>query len=701
MKKLVFVALMLLIVGCQEESQPIKVACVGDSITFGAGIVNREKNSYPAQLQEYLGDGYEVKNFGVSATTVLCEGKQPYVNTDQYKASLEYNPDIVFIKMGTNAAANRNAELRHLFDQEYRKFVDTYVNLPSKPRVILLTPVRSWLEHDHGDDIIRNEIIPVVNKIAYENNLDIINMHNLFGDKWVQHIMPDKLHPSSIGAGDMAMKLYNYLMLEQDKRGGVAANFALKPVGEFNFYGYKGYEYDNNGVKYYIVEPHQVAEGRPWIWRARFWGHEPQVDIDMLEQGFHLTYCEVGDLYGSSKAIERWDEFYRLAVKAGLNKKVVLEGMSRGGLIVYNWTVKNLGKVACIYADAPVMDIKSWPMGCGKYEGSESCTQAMMKAYGFATEQEAMAWAGNPIDHAEAIAKANIPILHVVGDADEGVPVAENTAVFEQRLAQYGYKLNVIHKPGVGHHPHSLNNPRPIVSFILKALGRSENMCAYPVPGNEYRSAAGWAAGADWHKVAEDIEATLEGKQLKLLLLGNSITQGFGGNRAQVTTRQGKAAMDAAVGKDMWEAAGIAGDRTQHLLWRLKNGNYNCCKPEVAVITIGVNNITAGDAPLDIAEGIVACAKEARKQLPETRIILFGLLPAGRAADSSMRAACREIHDYLAKNKVRGVEYINPTEWFVKPDGSMYEELYAGDFLHLSGKGYEKWSQKIAELIAE
>jgi lysophospholipase L1-like esterase len=88
MKKLVFVALMLLIVGCQEESQPIKVACVGDSITFGAGIVNREKNSYPAQLQEYLGDGYEVRNFGVSATTVLCEGKQPYVQTKQYQESL-------------------------------------------------------------------------------------------------------------------------------------------------------------------------------------------------------------------------------------------------------------------------------------------------------------------------------------------------------------------------------------------------------------------------------------------------------------------------------------------------------------------------------------------------------------------------------------------------------------------------------------
>ena len=67
-------------------------------------------------------------------------------------------------------------------------------------------------------------------------------------------------------------------------------------------------------------------------------------------------------------------------------------------------------------------------------------------------------------------AKAKIPILHVVGDADTGVPVAENTAIFEERLAQYGYKLNVIHKPNVGHHPHSLNDPEPIVTFILEAV---------------------------------------------------------------------------------------------------------------------------------------------------------------------------------------------------------------------------------------
>ncbi len=471
MKRLLII-LLCLVAAMDTYAQKIKVACIGNSITYGAGIANNQQNSYPAQLQALLGDGYDVRNFGVSATTVLNNGKDPYTKTKQYRESLEFNPDIVLIKMGTNAAANRNVDQRHLFAQEYRKLVDTYRNLPSKPQVILLTPVRSFFEHDHPDHIIQREMIPVIHKTAYDLGLDIINLHNLFGDKWEQSLMPDKLHPSAIGAGRIAQKLHRHLTLKSKTEKDVVSNFALKPVREFNFHGYKGYEYNNNGVKYYIVEPFRAAEGNPWIWRARFWEHEPQVDIELLENGFHLTYCEVGDLFGNAEAIKRWDDFYKLARKAGLSKKAVLEGMSRGGLIVYNWAARNTDKVACIYADAPVMDIMSWPVGYGTKDNNGRNIDAMMKAYGFQSNEEAAAWKANPIDHAKKMARSKIAMLHVVGDADTGVPVADNTAVFEERLARYGYKLNVIHKPGVGHHPHSLNNPEPIVKFILEATNR-------------------------------------------------------------------------------------------------------------------------------------------------------------------------------------------------------------------------------------
>ena len=499
----------------------------------------------------------------------------------------------------------------------------------------------------------------------------------------------------------MAKKIYEYLTFptEQPKKDVLQA-LNIKDAKEFNFHGHQGYEFTNEGVRCLIVKPPFEAKGKPWMVRARFWGHEPQTDIAMLENGFHLVYCDVADLYGADKAVARWNSFYKRMMKAGFSKKAVLEGMSRGGLIVYNWAAKNPEKVACIYADAPVMDFKSWPMGKGKSEGSAGDTKNLLQAYGFANEAEALVWNRNPVDCAPVIAKAGIPVLHVVGDADRVVPIAENTTIFEEKMKVLNAPITVIHKPGVDHHPHSLNNPDPIVRFILKATGYYRTACTHAVPGNEYRLGAGWVQGSDWNSVAEDITATLEGKQLKLLLLGNSITQGWGGNRKAVTGKAGKPAMDQALGKDQWESAGISGDRTQNLLWRLQHGNYNTCHPENAVIAIGINNLLSGsDSPEEVAEGIIAVANEAKKQLPDTRIILFGLLPSGKEANSGIRIKCDRIHQILSKTKIKGVEYINPTSWFTQPDGTMTPGLYGGDYIHLTAEGYKVWADKIVKLI--
>ena len=146
--------------------------------------------------------------------------------------------------------------------------------------------------------------------------------------------------------------------------------------------------------------------------------------------------------------------------------------MSRGGLIIYNWAAKNPKKVACIYGDAPVMDIKSWPLNWGDcLEENKRSANLLFESYGFEGMDEAIAWKKNPVNHARKMAKAKVPMIHVVGDIDTGVPVAENTAVFEKEVAKFGHSVYVIHKPDVGHHPHSLNNPEPIVSYILKATG--------------------------------------------------------------------------------------------------------------------------------------------------------------------------------------------------------------------------------------
>lgn len=233
------------------------------------------------------------------------------------------------------------------------------------------------------------------------------------------------------------------------------------------FSEYEMVEFEFRGHPAKIVFPKQANEGRNWIWRARFWGHEPQTDLVLLEKGFHVVYVDVADLYGNKEAVKRWNNFYKYLVNEyDLNKKVVLEGMSRGGLIVYNWASKNTKKVACIYADAPVCDIKSWPGGLFKGSGSPGDWKKCLNAHKL-DEKSVLKFKGIPVYAAVTVAKAGIPAFHVCGAADNVVPYEENTKLLVENFRKSGGEIEVILKEGVGHHPHSLKDPKPIVEFIL------------------------------------------------------------------------------------------------------------------------------------------------------------------------------------------------------------------------------------------
>ena len=217
-----------------------------------------------------------------------------------------------------------------------------------------------------------------------------------------------------------------------------------------------------------IVFPNQSNKAKNWIWRTQFWGHEPQTDIVLLNKGFHVVYVDVVDLYGNKVAVNRLNAFYAFLIKNfGLNKKTVLEGMSRGGLDAYNWASENTDKVFCIYADAPVCDIKSWPGGLGKGEGSKNDWLKCLQAYGL-TELTVKEFKDIPINTCVKLAKAKIPLISVCGDADTVVPIDENTYKLAAVYKEAGGEIELIIKKGIGHHPHSLKDPMPIVDFILK-----------------------------------------------------------------------------------------------------------------------------------------------------------------------------------------------------------------------------------------
>ena len=243
---------------------------------------------------------------------------------------------------------------------------------------------------------------------------------------------------------------------------------ALKIPISTTWNGFEIIEFKFDGVDAKIVFPNQSNKAKNWIWRTQFWGHEPQTDIALLNKGFHVVYVDVVDLYGNKVAVKRLNAFYTFLIKNfGLNKKTVLEGMSRGGLDAYNWASENTDKVFCIYADAPVCDIKSWPGGLGKGEGSKNDWLKCLQAYGL-TELTVKEFKDIPINTCVKLAKAKIPLISVCGDADTVVPIDENTYKLAAVYKEAGGEIELIIKKGIGHHPHSLKDPMPIVDFILK-----------------------------------------------------------------------------------------------------------------------------------------------------------------------------------------------------------------------------------------
>ena len=234
-----------------------------------------------------------------------------------------------------------------------------------------------------------------------------------------------------------------------------------------NWFGFERRDFKVDGRACLLIVPEKAADGRPWIWRTEFFGHEPQADLALAARGFHVAYVDVQNMYGAPVALDHMDRFYEhLTTARGLSKKTVLEGFSRGGLFSLNWAARHPDRVACIYNDAPVCDFKSWPGGKGKGPGSSGDWQRCLQVYGL-TDAEALAYKLNPVDNLAPLAKEKVPLLHVCGEADEVVPFDENTQLIEERYRALGGPITVIAKPGVRHHPHSLKNAQPIVRFVL------------------------------------------------------------------------------------------------------------------------------------------------------------------------------------------------------------------------------------------
>ena len=201
---------LLFFITCFGFSQKIKVACIGNSVTFGAGIKDRNVNSFPVQLQQMLGDNYEVANFGYSGATLLKKGHKPYWKKSVFKESQDFKPNIVIIHLGLNDQGNNNwPKHKDEFIADYLAMISVYKNLPSKPRVIIckMTPTFSghhWFEEGMRENF--KEIQSKIEIIAKKGKVDLINLHEPLYR--FPEYFPDNLHPTKQGATIIAKKVF-------------------------------------------------------------------------------------------------------------------------------------------------------------------------------------------------------------------------------------------------------------------------------------------------------------------------------------------------------------------------------------------------------------------------------------------------------------------------------------------------------------
>ena len=181
---------------------PIRVACIGDSITQGSG--------YPAYLQELLGNNYTVGNFGVSGSAVLWKSEKPYVDQLAYWHAITYQPNIVVVMLGTNDASAKNAQHIDDFTDDYMRLVYQLQSLRSNPQIYLVDPPPI---HNNtlnlSDSNLVQTVIPRIEDVAYRMNLTLINMHDALYDH--PDYFADGVHPTAEGGELIASTINNVI----------------------------------------------------------------------------------------------------------------------------------------------------------------------------------------------------------------------------------------------------------------------------------------------------------------------------------------------------------------------------------------------------------------------------------------------------------------------------------------------------------
>ncbi len=217
-----FALVAALLAGCAKKEPPIirldeiqskrggdpivRVACVGDSITWGAGVEGRETNSYPAQLQKLLGPRFDVQNFGRSGATASRAGDLPYWTTEEFTKASTFQPDVVILKLGTNDTKPQNWKGKETFRKDFRDLIEHFTDLKSKPKVWVCQPVPVYGDQWGINAQALDSVLEGVEEACDDRKVPVIDLFDALSSH--PEMFPDKIHPNAKGAALMARTIY-------------------------------------------------------------------------------------------------------------------------------------------------------------------------------------------------------------------------------------------------------------------------------------------------------------------------------------------------------------------------------------------------------------------------------------------------------------------------------------------------------------
>ena len=188
----------------KDKKTTVKIACIGDSVTYGSKLRNRIKECYPECLQALLGRKYRTMNFGLSGATINPNGDIPYISSIEYKKSLDFKPDLVIMQFGGNDSKKHNYKGTELFKNEYLKLMNSYKLINKDVLFIIILPVPIYHElWGVQTKILNGEITITLEDIILDNNIPFVDPKPSFSNRMELYDV-DEIHPNKDGAQILA-----------------------------------------------------------------------------------------------------------------------------------------------------------------------------------------------------------------------------------------------------------------------------------------------------------------------------------------------------------------------------------------------------------------------------------------------------------------------------------------------------------------